>query len=188
MKTVLTSIQLVCVTKSTRPLFRAIRARLAPHFRAIWARLGQSFAQRKISCKITGGTFEWTRPHALYGPIKRSSSFKCPSRYLAWHLSFEVLRHYETALIWIDLFQNHILFCIYPACLRSHRNGFLFKICISGEKSVKCPAPWLLRQCTVVFAWKCCLFCLCAYAQCRVYYIHHVEFHFRFRALVSFPV
>ena len=34
-----------------------------------------------------------------------------------------------------------------------------------------CPAPCVLRQCTVVFAWKCRLFCLCAYVQCLVCYI-----------------
>ena len=51
-----------------------------------------------------------------------------------------------------------------------------------------CPAPCVLCQCTVVFAWKCRLFCLWAYGQCCIYYIYHVEFHFRFRNLVSFPV
>ena len=51
-----------------------------------------------------------------------------------------------------------------------------------------CPAPCVLRQCTVVFAWKCRLLCLCMYVQCRVCYIYHVEFHVRFRHLVSFPV
>ena len=51
-----------------------------------------------------------------------------------------------------------------------------------------CPAPCALCQCTVVFAWKCCLCCLCAHVQCRVCYIYHVEFHFRFRFLLSFPV
>ena len=43
-----------------------------------------------------------------------------------------------------------------------------------------CPAPCVLLQCR--------LFCLCMYGQYRVCYIHHVEFHFRFRRLVSFPV
>ena len=38
------------------------------------------------------------------------------------------------------------------------------------------------------FAWKCRLFCLCAHVQCRVWYIYHVEFHFRFRHPLSFPV
>ena len=38
----------------------------------------------------------------------------------------------------------------------------------------------MLRQCTVVFAWKCRLFCLCVHVQFRVCYIYHVEFHFRF--------
>ena len=51
-----------------------------------------------------------------------------------------------------------------------------------------CPAPCVLRQCTVVFAWKCRLFCLCTHGQCRVYYIYHVEFHFRFVHLITFPV
>ena len=32
------------------------------------------------------------------------------------------------------------------------------------------------------------LFCLCAHVQCRVCYVYHVEFHFRFRRLVTFPV
>ena len=35
---------------------------------------------------------------------------------------------------------------------------------------------------------KCRLFCLCAHGQCRIYYIYHVEFHFWFKCLVSFPV
>ena len=47
-----------------------------------------------------------------------------------------------------------------------------------------CPAPCVLCQCTVVFTWKCCLFYLCAHGKCHV---HHVEFHFRFKWLVSFP-
>ena len=51
-----------------------------------------------------------------------------------------------------------------------------------------CSAPCVHRQCTVVFAWKCCLFCLCAHGQCRVHHIYHVEIHFRFRRLVSFLV
>ena len=42
--------------------------------------------------------------------------------------------------------------------------------------------------CTVAFAWKCRLFCLCTHVQCHVCYIYHVEFNFRFRCLVSFPV
>ena len=29
---------------------------------------------------------------------------------------------------------------------------------------------------------------LCAHAQCRVNFIHHVEFYFRFRHLITFPV
>ena len=36
--------------------------------------------------------------------------------------------HYETARIWIDLFQNHILFCKFLGPLISYRNGFVFKI------------------------------------------------------------
>ena len=38
------------------------------------------------------------------------------------------LYNYETVLILIDLFQNHILFCKYLSPLTSHRNGFVFKI------------------------------------------------------------
>ena len=38
--------------------------------------------------------------------------------------------HYETIWIWIDLFQNSILFCKYLGPLILHRNGFVFKICI----------------------------------------------------------
>ena len=51
-----------------------------------------------------------------------------------------------------------------------------------------CPAQCVLCLFRVVFASKYCLFCLCAHGQCRVHHIHHVEFHFRFRHLVSFPV
>ena len=51
-----------------------------------------------------------------------------------------------------------------------------------------CSAPCVLHQYTVVFAWKWRLFSLYAHGQCRVYYIYHVEFHFRFGHLVSFPV
>ena len=32
------------------------------------------------------------------------------------------------------------------------------------------------------------VFSLCAYGQCHVYYIYHVEFHFRFGHLITFPV
>ena len=49
-----------------------------------------------------------------------------------------------------------------------------------------CPAPCMLCQSTVVFAWKCHFFCFCAHVQCRLCYIYHVEIHFRFRHLVSF--
>ena len=49
-------------------------------------------------------------------------------------------------------------------------------------------APCLLHQYTVAFEWKCRLFCLCVPGQCRVHHIYYVEFHFRFRRLVSFPV
>ena len=33
-----------------------------------------------------------------------------------------------------------------------------------------------------------CLFCLWAHGQCRIYYIYHVECHFRFKHMISFPV
>ena len=71
--------------------------------------------------------------------------------------------------------------------LLESKNGGLWQSGISKSLAV-CPAPCVLRQCTVVLAWKCRLFCLCAYGQCRVYYISHVEFHFRFGCLVLFPV
>ena len=67
------------------------------------------------------------------------------------------------------------------------RNGGIWQSWISKSLAV-CPAPCVLRQCRVVFAWKCHLFCLCAHVQCRVCYIYHVEFHFRFRRLLSFAV
>ena len=38
--------------------------------------------------------------------------------------------HCETTQIWIDLFQNRILFCKYLGPQISHRNGFVFKICV----------------------------------------------------------
>ena len=51
-----------------------------------------------------------------------------------------------------------------------------------------CPAPCVHRQSTVIFAWKYRIFCLCAHVQCHICYIFHVEFHFRFRRLLSFTV
>ena len=63
----------------------------------------------------------------------------------------------------------------YPIC-GTELNFFFFR----GIRSALC----VLRKCTVVFAFKCRLFSLCAHGQCRVYYIYHVEFHFRFRSLV----
>ena len=36
--------------------------------------------------------------------------------------------HYETVRIWIDVFQNHFLFCKFLSPLISHRNGFVFEI------------------------------------------------------------
>ena len=61
------------------------------------------------------------------------------------------------------------------------------KVVLEAQVGI-CPAPCVLRQFTVVFAWKCRLLCLCAHGQCLVHHIYHVEFHFRFRHLLSFPV
>ena len=47
-----------------------------------------SLVQREVSYKISGGTFEWTRPPDLFWPITRPSLFKCPSRNFAWLFSF----------------------------------------------------------------------------------------------------
>ena len=38
-----------------------------------------------------------------------------------------------------------------------------------------CPALCVLHQCTIVFEWKCRLFCLRAHVQCLVCYIYHVD-------------
>ena len=64
--------------------------------------------------------------------------------------------------------------------IKNDRNGGVWQSGIS-----KSLAEYVQHR---VYAWKCRLFCLCAYGQCRVYYIYHVKFHFRFRRLVSFPV
>ena len=45
-----------------------------------------------------------------------------------------------------------------------------------------------VRCALVVCTWKCRFFCLCAHRQCRVYYIYHVEFHFRFELRITFPI
>ena len=51
------------------------------------------------------------------------------------------------------------------------------------------PTPIYMQSfALVVFAWKFRLFCLWAHGQCHVYYVYQVEFHFRFRRMVSFPV
>ena len=77
-------------------------------------------------------------------------------------------------------------------------SGFFFLHCLLFSKkewlnqiipqSGICPAPYMLRQCTVVFAWQCRFFCFCAHVQSRICYIYHVELYFRFRHLLSFPV
>ena len=65
-----------------------------------------------------------------------------------------------------------------------------------------CPAPCGLRQCTsplppLQYICKAMhkssmhenvIFSLCAHGQCHVYYIYHVEFHFRFGHLITFRV
>ena len=71
--------------------------------------------------------------------------------------------------------------------LKNDRNGSIWQSGISKSLAV-CPAPCVLCQCTVIFAGKCRLFCLCAHEQCHVCYIYHVEFHFWFRRLVLFTV
>ena len=63
------------------------------------------------------------------------------------------------------------------------------RLCQLGPGTVLCPHSNLpLRFALVVFAWKCRLFCLCSHGQCRVYYIYHVEFHFQFGHLITYPV
>ena len=61
----------------------------------------------------------------------------------------------------------------------------------SAQKSgllVLAPTPLCMQSfALVVFPWKCCLFCLCAHGQCRVYHIYHVEFYFWFGHLITFP-
>ena len=57
---------------------------------------------------------------------------------------------------------------------------------VYGRAESKSLAEYVQRP--VCFAWKCRLFCLCAHEQCRVYYIYHAEFHFRFGHLITFPV
>ena len=54
---------------------------------------------------------------------------------------------------------------------------FLFFSIVCAHGCGMCPAPGVLRQCTVVFPWKCC-----------VYHIYHVEFLFQFGRLVLFRV
>ena len=70
---------------------------------------------------------------------------------------------------------------------KNDRNGGIWQSGIS-KSLAGCPPPCVLRQCTVVFEWKCCLFCLCAHGQCRVYHIYHVEFHFQFGHQITFLV
>ena len=69
-----------------------------------------------------------------------------------------------------------------------HKGWFILATELKTPQSGICSARCVLCQCTVVFAWECHFFCLCAHGQCHVYYIYHVEFHFRFRHLVWFPV
>ena len=58
---------------------------------------------------------------------------------------------------------------------------------------VNAQVPWPhsninAKFCTSRLCMKIRLFCLFAHGQCRVYYIYHVEFHFRFEHLITFPV
>ena len=46
------------------------------------------------------------------------------------------------------------------------------------------PTPLCLSH----FCIKSRLLWTCAHAQCRIHFFHHVEFYFRFRHLISFPV
>ena len=69
------------------------------------------------------------------------------------------------------------------------------RLCKLGPSTVlifyKLFAPILIymkRFALVVFAWKCRLFFMSAHVQCRVHYIYHVEFYFRFGHLITFPV
>ena len=72
-------------------------------------------------------------------------------------------------------------FFIYLPCVCPKNASQLFQVrFLCCKKYRKAEVPCVLRQCTVVFAWKCCLFCLCNAA--------YVEFHFQLRCLVSFLV
>ena len=45
----------------------------------------------------------------------------------------------------------------------------------------------MLRQYTVVFAWKCYLFCLCVHWQCRVYCISGLSTWYHFQFKIRYP-
>ena len=45
-----------------------------------------------------------------------------------------------------------------------------------------------VKFCTRCLCMKMSSVCLFAHGQCRVYYIYHVEFHFRCEHLITFPV
>ena len=62
-------------------------------------------------------------------------------------------------------------------------------VCGSTMYKSLAPTPlYMYSFALVVFAWKCRLFCLCVHVQCRVCYIYHVDFQFRFGHLTTFLV
>ena len=109
-----------------------------------------------------------------------------------WWLSSYGLWFDDFPLLFLIWWLSSVCDPMYSKTLKNHEKKWLQRRYMA-ERNLQissgiCPATDVPRHCTVVFAWKCRLFCLCAYGQCRVYCIYHVEFHFRFRRLVSFPV
>ena len=108
------------------------------------------------------------------------------------------LYEWEVVLIWV---LSH--WCRFPGRLCMKMLSFLFvrawampRILYSSY-GIPFPVwtPGIISGLTSVVVWlsrleviqKCHIFCMHAHAQCRVYYIHHMEFYFRFGTLITFP-
>ena len=114
---------------------------------------------------------------------------------LVWLVSLQSVsvRHLTGSKVVATIFVIVLFFspCFSVICFAHRKTAQIktstTKVILEAQWGI-CSAQCVLRQYTVVFAWKCRLFLLCMPGKCRVHHIYYVAFYFWFRRLVSFPV
>ena len=131
-----------------------------------------------IVTKYNGNIYGFNQ-FTFYIPIfGNKSSKKSPRKVLNQilsYLSYIIFQQY----VWLNL--KYFSACCIPFCKIWNQNQQIqLRLCKLGPGTVLTPLQYTCKIYPSRLYEKLRLFCLCALWQCRVYYIYHVEFHFRF--------